>query len=401
MVELFWLLLPVAALSGWYAGRRSQTDSQSGGQAAISRSYFKGLNYLLSEQQDKAIEVFTKMLEVDSETAEIHLALGNLFRRQGEVDRAIRVHQNLIARPSLTRGQRALALLELGHDYMKAGLLDRAESLFLQVVEAGAGREAALNQLLVIYQQEREWQKAVAVALKLEAVGNRAIRVTLAQLLCEQAEGARSAREVAEARALLKKALAHDPGCVRASLLQGELEREQGNWRAALKAYLRVKQQDPDYLPEAVGPMQQCYEAMGDPGGWVKTLRETVEERPTTGLVLVLADHIGRAQGVGAARDFLLEHLKKVPSISGLSKLLALNYEQSSGEQRRDLECLVQLSEELLEDQPIYECRQCGFNARSLYWQCPSCRCWTTVKPIVHGLEVQAQNLKTLELSAK
>jgi lipopolysaccharide biosynthesis regulator YciM len=397
MVELFWLLLPVAALSGWYAGRRSQT----GGQTTISRSYFKGLNYLLSEQPDKAIEVFTKMLEVDSETAEIHLALGNLFRRRGEVDRAIRIHQNLIARPSLTREQRALALLELGHDYMKAGLLDRAESLFLQVVEAGAGREAALAQLLVIYQQEREWQKAVAVALKLEAAGDRTVRTAVAQFLCEQAEGARAAHEVAEARALLKKALTHDPSCVRASLLQGDLERELGNWRAALKAYLRVKQQDADYLLEAVKPMQQCYEALGDPSGWVRVLREAIEERPSTGLALVLADHLGRTQGAPAARDFLTEHVKKVPSIPGLSKLLALSREQFGSEQRRDLEFLVPLSEELLESQPLYECRQCGFSARSLYWQCPSCRCWTTVKPIVHGLEVQAQNTKPLKLSAR
>jgi len=155
MWPLLWLLLPLAALSGWLAARRRQENSVS--DPTFPSDYFKGINYLLNEQPDKAVDVFIKMLEVDTDTVETHLALGSLFRRRGEVDRAIRIHQNLIARPNLTKSQRIESLRELGQDYLRAGVLDRAENLFLELT--GMGEDECFVYLLEIYQQQREWSK--------------------------------------------------------------------------------------------------------------------------------------------------------------------------------------------------------------------------------------------------
>ena len=179
-MNLLWLLLPVAALSGWWIGRRRGNSNKNQSSSSIYPEYFKGLNFVLNEQPDKAIEVFIRMLEVDSETVETHLALGNLFRRRGEVDRAIRIHQNLIARPTLDREQRAHALLELGMDYMRLGLLDRAEGLFLELVESDLHLNQAYTELLEIYQQEKDWENAINIARKLELISGKKLNPVIA-----------------------------------------------------------------------------------------------------------------------------------------------------------------------------------------------------------------------------
>src|SRR6187455_821489 len=170
MTEFFWLflLLPVAAASGWLAGRLGGERKGGARVSRLSNTYFRGLNYLLNEQQDKAIEVFLKLAEINRDTVETHLALGNLFRRRGEVDRAIRVHQHLIARPNLSQEEKTVALLELGEDYMRAGLLDRAETLFTDLVAMDAQVPSALRHLIGIYQHEKDWGKAIDHARRLE-----------------------------------------------------------------------------------------------------------------------------------------------------------------------------------------------------------------------------------------
>ena len=206
-IALLWLLLPLAALSGWWAAWRSMKAAASEGQKRIHPEYFKGLNFVLNEQPDKAIEVFIRMLEVDSETVETHLALGNLFRRRGEVDRAIRIHQNLIARPTLDREQRAMALLELGMDYMRSGLLDRAEGLFKELVETGSHSIQAYSELLEIYQQEKEWDNAISIARKLELVSGKSLGPVIAQFYCEKAYNDLSQGDIKQARDCIRRAL--------------------------------------------------------------------------------------------------------------------------------------------------------------------------------------------------
>jgi lipopolysaccharide biosynthesis regulator YciM len=166
MIELLWLLLPVAAASGWYAASRNRGEAAR----SLNADYFRGINYLLNEQPDKAIEAFIRILEIDSETVETHLALGNLYRRRGEVDRAIRIHQNLIARTNLDEEQRVEALFELGQDYFSAGLLDRAEDIFRELVQHEGFRERSLRQIILVYEQEGDWKRAEEAARDLEQV---------------------------------------------------------------------------------------------------------------------------------------------------------------------------------------------------------------------------------------
>lgn len=385
MYELLWLLLPVAAASGWIMARRSQPRPRARGRD-FSSEYFQGLNYLLNEQPDKAIDVFIRMLEVDSDTVETHLALGNLFRRRGEVDRAIRVHQNLIARPTLNKLQRSTALLELGQDYMRAGWLDRAESLFEELVENNLHTVPALRHLLDIYQQEKEWDKAIAVARRLDGQGKQSLKPVIAQFHCEEAEQAlRQGDEHAAAQAL-KRALQHDRHCVRASILQGRMAAEAGNCKAALKAFHQVEEQDIEYLPEVLEPLRQCYEQAGAVEELKRYLAAVIDRYTGISPVLMLTDQLFRTEGEAAAVEFLAVQVRKRPSVRGLGRLIDLNLAGASGKGKEDLLILRDLVAQLLANKPKYKCSHCGFAGKSLHWQCPTCKEWNTVKPI-HGVE--------------
>lgn len=388
MFELLWLLLPVAALSGWVIGRRERTVPGKDEGRGFSSDYFQGINYLLNEEPDKAIEVFTRMVEVDSDTVETHLALGNLFRRRGEVDRAIRIHQNLIARPSLSPSQRGYALLELGEDYMRAGLFDRAESLFNEAVDLDMHAAAALEHLLDIYQQEKEWEQAVAAGQQLEQRTGRPMGPIIAQFICEQAEDRVGREDIAEARQLIRRALQVDPNSVRASLLLGDLERRQGNYRAALKAYQRIKHQDVEYMPEVLERLIHCYRGLGQTGEAIRYLRRVQQEYRAVSITVALTDLIREQEGDQAAMDFLAGQLRERPSIRGLKRLIELNVSESDPDERRqrDLQVLRELFDALLRERPGYLCRSCGFSGKALHWQCPSCKAWATIKP-VKGLE--------------
>lgn len=373
MWYLLWLLLPVAALSGWWIGRKQQSRAQSGNQG-LSRGYFQGLNFLLNEQPDRAIDVFIRLVELDEDTVETHFALGYLFRRRGEVDRAIRIHQNLIARPSLNGDLRSNAILELGRDYLAAGLLDRAESLFKQAMGAPACRAEALRHLLDVYQQEKEWESAITTARRLQGLGGERLGSLMAHFACELAELKLAENaETGEVRQLIKRAFGFDSQSVRASLLLGDLEQQEGRWRAAIKAYQRVEAQDPDFIPEVIDRLEACYQAIGDDQGYKEALYRLMKRYTGVEVVLKLTDLIALSDGKEAAAAFLTAHVAHHhPSVRALSRLLALTNERWVD----------------WEDKGVcYRCRECGFEARQLHWLCPSCRSWSTVKPLlgVHG----------------
>jgi lipopolysaccharide biosynthesis regulator YciM len=381
-LALLFLLLPLAAASGWWVGRRRSASKSGYPCPDLSADYFKGLNYLLGEQTDKAIDVFVKMLEVDSDTVETHLALGNLFRRRGEVDRAIRIHQNLIARPTLSREQRALALFELGRDYMHAGLLGRAESLFLELVAHGAYRAEALERLLDIYQQEKGWDKAIDAAQRLENVTGRRMNTLVAQFYCEQAGVLREKGDHRAAERMVKRALATDRKCVRASLLLAQWQKAAGHYKAAIKSLLQVEQQDPDYVPEAVPLLVECYRLQGATAEAEQTLRQLLQEHGGTSSLLALAELTRQDRGERAAIDLIVDFLRQRPSVRGLDRLIELNLVGSDGAARDNLLILKELTKRLLEEKPAYRCRNCGFKGKVLRWQCPSCRQWGTIRSI-------------------
>lgn len=380
MMELLWLLLPVAAASGWFAAKRSNKRIEASAKD-YTPAYFRGLNYLLNEQPDKAIDVFVQMLEVDSETVETHLALGNLFRRRGEVDRAIRIHQNLIARPTLNRDQRAQALLELGQDYMRAGLFDRAESLFDELGEMKLYQEQALANLLIIYQQEKEWKNCLKVARKLEKLTGKSHGVERAHYYCELAEEAKSNNDQREASALLRKAQGSDSECVRASILQGEIEVANGAYKAAINAFKNIERQDPAYMNEIMPPLVECYRQQDNRRELIVYLQQLFKRHQSIEPALTLTRFIQEDEGDEAAAGFITKYLNQHPNLEGLDQLIALHLESAKDKASDTLHIVQQLVRKLLQSRPAYRCSRCGFTAKTLHWQCPGCKSWSSIKP--------------------
>jgi lipopolysaccharide biosynthesis regulator YciM len=383
---LLLLLLPVAAASGWWLAKRDGERRAGRSGFEFSSHYFKGLNYLLNEQPDKAIEVFIRMVEVDSETVETHLALGSLFRRRGEVDRAIRIHQNLIARPTLNLQQRSQALLELGQDYMRAGLLDRAESLFQELIEKGEHVVNALHLLLDIYQQEKDWQQAIASAKKLQDISGVDMRDRVAQYYCELAEQALSDQDGAQVQRYLASALDADEQCVRASLIQADMARKTGDYKAALCALGRVEKQDSDFLPEIIEPLRECHAKLGREAEMADYLRRLFDEHKNVSLMLALADALRAQYGDARAEDFITAQLRNRPSVRGLDRLIEIKLCHADAEVRDSLLILKDLTSQLMHNKPLYSCTQCGFTGKALHWQCPSCKRWNAIKPL-QGVE--------------
>ncbi len=384
MLDAAWLLiiLPLAVISGWIAAHQDLRSKKHKGGGEIPSDYFKGLNLLLNEQPDKAIEVFIKVLEVDTDTVETHLMLGNLFRRRGEIERATRIHQNLIARPKLERHQRSQALFELAQDYLKAGLLDRAENLLLEYAEVEKDPEPALKQLLYVYQQEKEWDQAITVAKRLAKTSGEPVDEMIAHFLCEQAEEATSRNDSELAGRLLKKALAKDPDSVRANILCGQIARSTGDCDKAIRYWKKIEDQDRRYLPEVLNQLAECYKETGNQNDWLELLREVLEKDRAIPVMLKLAEEIEMSEGAAAAREFVIEELRKLPSMHGLSRMINLSAKQSDGQSRADLETLQSIIERVLKSRKNYLCEHCGFRGAAMHWQCPGCKRWNTVKPV-------------------
>lgn len=386
MINLWPLLLPAAAWSGWWISNRSSNKNEYSGNN-FSREYVVGLNYLLNEQPDKAVDVFIKLLDVDSDTVETHLALGSLFRRRGEVDRAIRIHQNLIARPQLSVLQRKEALMALGQDYMSAGVFDRAERIFSEVVELGGDREiSSLHGLLAIYQQEKAWEKALYVIKKLEVSTGDSMHAQEAHYYCEIASQSLKNGTYDRAYSAIKQAFITDKQSVRASLMLANLEMKNGRYKQAIKALKRVPDQDPDFLTEIIEPLVQCYRELNLMDECVYYLEHTLSEHPRASVIFVIGDYLRNEKNMNFAIDFVSNQLGRHPSIRGLNRLICWYLESSHGKVRDKLQMLYDITSKFLDNKPIYRCKQCGYGGKLLHWLCPSCKQWGKMKPI-HGLE--------------
>jgi len=382
--DLLWLLLllPLAAASGWYASYRDQRRKKSQfPDGSLSQDYFRGINHLLNEQPDKAIEVFTQMLEVNTETVETHLALGSLFRRRGEVERAIRIHQNLIARPTLDKAQRSQALCELAQDYHKAGLLDRAENLFLELTEIPAHAEQALRSLMHIYEQEKDWDKAIAVGNRLAKTAVRDIGPVLAQYHCELGEQELQAGNTARARSCALDALSIDHGCVRASILAGRVAATQGNDRDAIRAWKKIEQQDAKYLDEVIDEIATAFRNLNEEPQLQLYLYDVARRSPGLRTLLTLTELIRARDGESAAQAFVADRLRQNPSVPGLKKIVDLQAAQNAPVTGENLDLIQDILGQLTAQQEGYQCRQCGFRGQTLHWQCPACHDWVTMQP--------------------
>ena len=378
--ELWGLLaIPLFFALGWIAARVDirQLVSES---RTLPRGYFKGLNFLLNEQPDKAIDAFIEIVQFDPETADLHFALGNLFRRRGEIERAIRVHQNLLARPDLPVEQQLQARYELGMDYLKAGLLDRAEETFNLLVDTAYSVQAR-RALLEIFQREKEWPRAIEAALGLQESGAGARQKEIAQFYCELAQDALVHLHPDDAMALLDKALLADRKSVRATLLMGDAQLAKENVEGALLTWRRVEQQSVPHVALVAQRMMDGYRKVGRPQEGVNLLKAYLAEASSIDLIEVVFKAVIELDGVDAALVLVRDELRRTPTLLGLDKLLEARLMDAPPDIWAELSMVKNLVHGYTQKLARYQCAHCGFKARQFYWQCPGCSRWETTPP--------------------
>ncbi len=378
--ETWWLLsIPVFFTLGWVAARVDikQLLSES---RSLSRGYFKGLNFLLNDQPDKAIDTFIEIVKLNPETAELHFALGSLFRRRGETERAIRIHQNLLARPDLVWEQQLEARYELGQDYLKAGLLDRAEEAFQHLVETTHSARAR-RALLEIYEREKEWQRAIDTAQALQASGAGARQKEIAQYYCELAEDELVHTRLDEAQDLLEQALAAERQSVRTSLLLGDVHKARGDVEAALAAWRRVEHQSVPHVSLVAQRLMEGYASVERPREGLNLLKSYMAEAPSIDLLEVVFKAVRELDGIETANELVMEELRRTPTLLGLDKLLEARLMQTPPELMAEMTLVKNLVHGYVQKLARYQCNHCGFKARQFYWQCPGCTRWETYPP--------------------
>ena len=381
--ERLWWLLPIPVLFfalGWIAARIDISHLLRESRA-LPLSYFRGLNFLLNEQPDKAIESFIEVVKVDPQTIDLHFALGNLFRRQGEIDRAIRMHQNLLDRPDLPAEKRQTAVFELAQDFHRAGLLDRAEELFSKL-DGSPFELQSLGFLLQIYEQEKDWQKAITVTKRMEALAKRPYFKEIAHYYCELAQNAMLRSQLDEARGHLDQALAEYKLCTRATMLLGRPRGAAGRLRRSDRrvAAHRVAESG---LSRA---RRRAARRRLSPHGRRRRRASaccaaTRSSIPSLDLLNALFNLILAHEGADAAAQLIKEELARNPTLLGLDKLLEAQLLAAPAERRNDLELVKGLVGQHIKRLGMYRCEQCGFRAKQYYWRCPGCGKWETYSP--------------------
>ena len=379
-----WLFLLVLAaiFVGWLLGRWQpfRKDAEQNRSDQFSERYARGLNYLLADDSDNAIKIFTDLIEVNRDTIEIHIALGNLFRSKGEVDRAIKVHQNLLARPNLTRRQRHMAIAELAADYLKAGLLDRAEKLYREMIELDADAPHAYRRLLDLYIAEKSWDEAVECARVLYQRGDSEAAVTYSQCLCEIAEEAVQSGNRRFARKSLDRALEVDSGCVRAALLLIRLHMDGENLSAARRIFQRLTRENPEYMPLYIEPARQIYLGR-EARVYQEFLQSQYRRYPSTRLAIALLEHYVRNDEIAKAREFLSDILQQSPSFEAFE--FALRFLKSNPDQLGETwDTMSSFFRTMQDKKTEYICSRCGYESHAIQWLCPSCRNWASMKPV-------------------
>jgi lipopolysaccharide biosynthesis regulator YciM len=378
--ELWWLLgFPLFFILGWLAARIDikQLLSES---RALPLSYFKGLNFLLNEQPDKAIEALIEVVKVEPQTVELHFALGSLFRRRGEVERAIRMHQNLLDRPDLRGDDRLHALYELAQDYLKAGLLDRAEEFFAKL-EGTDYEQQGLKFLLEIYEQEKDWKKAIEASRRMDEVTGKSSERDIANYYCELAANELTESGPEAARRHLEEALSVNRKCVRANILLGDLAMSDGDAKAAIAHWKRIEQQDPAYLSLVAEKMVGAYRHLGQTEEGVRLIREYLSRYPSLDLLNATFEGELELQGAQSANRLVRDELMRNPTLLGLDKLLEAQLMEAPPERRNDLQLIKNLIHQHTRSLALYRCDACGFRARQFYWHCPACNAWETYPP--------------------
>jgi len=378
-------LLFVAAALGYFFARFGEPEDDQASSDRLNADYLKGINYVLNEEPDRAVELFTRMAELDDEALETHFALGSLFRKRGEVDRAIRVHQNLMARPSLSRLQKVQAEAALAEDYLSAGLFDRAESLFQKLTESADFRVQALKRLIRIFEMTREWTQAIATTAELEeaesmSVGSIGRTSMVAHYYCELAEEARTARDYATAREMLAQAESGRHRTVRSVLTRADLARDSGHEEDAIRLYQKVAGESPALLVEVIPRLAACYVAIERAPEFTDYLRQLIDSDEDNVAAIAMATVLDTQIDDPVAMEALQRYVAADAKLAGLVDVRHLESAEDS-ERLEILDRVRHALKHVLSGTPGYRCDQCGYASLILQWQCPGCRSWETVKP--------------------
>jgi lipopolysaccharide biosynthesis regulator YciM len=368
------LFLLLAAL-GWALGRFGEREEEDP-PPPLNIDYLKGLNFLLNEQTDQALEHFLKMVRVDDKTIETHFALGSLFRRRGEVDRAIRIHQNIIARPDLASEQRDQALFSLAKDYLRAGLLDRAEKMFTRLAQGSRYQVDALENLTRIYEQEKEWEKAIGAGQQLEVLGGRSLALQIAHYYCELAEASALAKDYGAARAYVKQAQAGRPRTLRGALVRAHIAQEMKDNKTALRLYHRIIDEHTYLIAEALPEIVAIYERENAMGDLEKAFRQMLKKNPEMRSLVAYTAIVNDIGGIPVIDECVEKYLLDEPTLSEFVDMQRVS-EGEAGAMSKVRRALSKLASST----PRYQCQECGFSSQKLLWQCPSCRSWETQRP--------------------
>ena len=376
-----WMLLvfPLFFGMGWWAARLDIKDLLSES-TALPESYFQGLNFLLNEQQDKAIEAFIEVVKIDPHTVELHFALGSLFRRRGEVDRALRMHHNLVDRADLDDDKRQQAIFELAQDYLKAGILDRAERLFREL-EKSAYAKPALEFLLELFQKERDWPKAIAVAQQLSDETGQSYCKQAAFFYCELAADEIAAGDLIAARAHLQQALDDCPASVRAAIMLGDMDSAEGKVEQAIALWQGIETQDAQYLPLVAERLLIAYGSLDREAEGIQVLRGYLVKYHSIDLLNVVFDGMLKYESPASAYQLVRDELERNPTLLGLDKLLEARLLEMPMDRRADIEMVKDLVHKRTRNLAMYHCGHCGFKARKFYWHCPACQAWDSYAP--------------------
>lgn len=377
MIDWQWalLLLPVAFLAGWTLSRRKNKKVRR--QLRFSNDYFHGLNYLLNDEQDKALDVFIRLVELDWDTVDTSLALGTIFRRKGELDKSIKLHQSLLARPSLPVDYKYRVLLELGRDYQLAGWLDRAEGLFKDVLKDDLYAQDALKYLMAIYQQEQEWQLAINVAIRYNKESKNDLSTDIAQFYCELSNIQFEQGDIKEAEVLATQALSADQDCVRASIYLGGIAMNRGRYKKAIRFLQQVEYQNPVYMKLVIDDLIECYRSQSNLKSLINYLKNIDEKYDVVNLVYQISELIAEVYDREKAQTYLSENMLRKPTLAGMKKIL--EFESPKADCPESF--LPEVVDQMISQQSAYQCSHCGYAANTLYWLCPTCHTWGGMKP--------------------
>lgn len=381
MLELLFLLLPTAAAYGWCMGRRSAKHDKQQTVNRLSNEYVEGVDFLLSNQQDKAVNLFLDMLKEDSSAFEAHLILGNLFCSRGEIEQAIRIHQSLFESNSLSFNQKLLAAQQLGRDYLAAGVYDRARNIFLQLIDKQDFCFSALQSLLTIYQATSDWHKAIDVAEKLIKMGNPQLEI--AHFYCELALLELNSDNIDGAFLLLNKATQANKNNARAYIMKGSIHIAHGEYEKAISILKKVFDKDRDLVSDTLTMLYECYYHLASWRDWEVYIQQCVAGDCGATAQLYLVEIIEKRKGPEKAQIFIKQQLEHHPTMRLFYKLMDFYLaDAEEGRAKESLKLLRNMVGEQIRSKPDYRCRKCGFTTHSLYWYCPSCRSWDTIKPI-------------------